>query len=57
MKIRRSSMASALNTAIQAQREYERTQLGYERDSALIAGWCEVLGGLRDKSVTVEIVE
>ena len=37
--LHKSNLLIALNTAIDTQREYERTKLNYNRDSALVAGW------------------
>lgn len=42
------NLAVALKTAIDGRRIYEKEQLQYTRDSALVAGWVEVLKAIYD---------
>ena len=41
--ISQNNLIVALARSISYQRDYERTRLGYTRDSAQVAGWQEVL--------------
>ena len=38
-----ANLITALSRSISYQRDYERTRLGYTRDSGQVAGWQEVL--------------
>lgn len=44
----KSNLATALNVAIKAQEKYEREELNYGMDSALVAGWKEVLEAIKN---------
>lgn len=44
----KSNLATALSLAIKAQEKYEREELNYGQDSALVAGWREILEAIKD---------
>ena len=48
LKIHKTNLATALSVAINAQRDYEQEHLNYDIDSALIAGWVEVLEAIKN---------
>ena len=46
--LRKLNLASALSVAIKDQEKYEKEQLNYDRDSALLGGWRDILTAIEN---------
>jgi len=51
MEIQKDNFIMALSIAINSRRKYEH-RLGYALDSALVAGWRQLLDAVKDEQVT-----
>ena len=56
MEMLRENLKIALNVAIGEQQRYERVEIGFDKDSSLLAGWRQVLEAL-NRGEEVRIVE
>ena len=55
--IHNSNLISALNSAIDSQRKYEKEKLNYNRDSALVGGWVDLRDNLLKSQKMLIIVK
>lgn len=52
--ILKENLIWALRVAIKTQSEYEKEELNYRGDSALVAGWKDSLEELKNNSLTIK---